>query len=44
MTQNETINIIEDNLNQAEYCVEDASKQLTKAIEIRKSSRKVIFI
>jgi len=44
MTQNETINIIEDNINQAEYCVEDASKQLTEAIKIRKSSRKKLWI
>jgi len=44
VTQNETINIIEENVDTAEYNVEEASKELTKAIEIRKSSRKVIII
>jgi len=41
VTQNETINIIEENVDNAEYNVEEASKELTKAIEIRKKSRKV---
>jgi len=44
ITQNETINIIEENVDNAEYNVEEASKELTKAIEIRKSSRKKLWI
>ncbi|ORX57292.1 t-SNARE [Piromyces finnis] len=44
VTQNETINIIEENVDTAEYNVEEASKELTKAIEIRKSSRKKLWI
>jgi len=43
VTQNETINIIEENVDQVEYNVEEASKELTKAIEIRKSSRKKLW-
>jgi len=42
--QNETINIIEENIDTAEYNVEEASKELTKAIEIRKKSRKRLWI
>jgi len=44
VTQNEAINIIEDNMEMAEYEVEEASKELTKAVEIRKSSRKKLWI
>ncbi|KAG4096304.1 t-SNARE [Neocallimastix lanati (nom. inval.)] len=44
VTQNETINIIEENVDNAEYNVEEASKELTKAIEIRKKSRKRLWI
>ncbi|ORX80731.1 t-SNARE [Anaeromyces robustus] len=44
ITQNETINIIEENVDNAEYNVEEASKELTRAIEIRKSSRKKLWI
>jgi len=42
ITQNETINVIEENVDTAEYNVEEASKELTRAIEIRKKSRKVL--
>ncbi|ORY69348.1 t-SNARE [Neocallimastix californiae] len=44
ITQNETINVIEENVDTAEYNVEEASKELTRAIEIRKKSRKKLWI
>ncbi|ORX76318.1 t-SNARE [Anaeromyces robustus] len=43
ITQNEVINIIEENIDDVDYNVEVASKELTRAIEIRKSSRKKLW-
>ncbi|KAG4093537.1 t-SNARE [Neocallimastix lanati (nom. inval.)] len=43
-TQNETIEIIEDNIDTAEVHVDEASKELIKTVEIRKSSRKKLWM
>jgi len=43
-TQNETIQIIDEKMDEVDVQVEEGSKQLTQAIEIRKSSRKKLWI
>jgi len=44
VTQNEAIISIEDQVDQAEDAVEKASNEMHKAVEIRKGSRKVLWI
>lgn len=43
-TQNEAIIAIDEDIDQAEEAVEQGSKELVKATEIRKNSRKVLWI
>ena len=42
-TQNETLITIENQIDQAEDAVQQASNEMVKAVEIRKRSRKVFF-
>jgi len=43
-TQNEAIIAIDEDIDQAEEAVDQGSKELVKATEIRKNSRKVLWI
>jgi len=43
-TQNETLITIENQIDQAEDAVQQASNEMVKAVEIRKKSRKLLWI
>jgi len=44
VTQNEAIITIEDQIDEAEDAVQQASNEMVKAVEIRKNSRKILWI